>query len=255
MAQVGGVVAVVVASFAPIHFHDPPGHPIEHVAVVGHQHQGPLETAQIALQPLDAIGIEVVGGLIQQQHIRIGHQGGRQGHPLAVSPGEFAHLALAIGDSQPLQHLLALALQIPGIEAIHPALQIAELGQQGAVVGVGGDRLAQPQVLAQQGHLFATAGEHLLQHGVLRIHGGFLVHQHHPGPFRAAALAFTERLYPSQHLEQGRFAGAIGANQPQAIPLTDVQVEAGKQGADAEILARPHQADQAQRPSWRCCSK
>ena len=181
MGQVGGVVAVVLARFAPIHLHDAPGHPIEHVAVVGHQHQGAAEATQIALQPLDPVGIEVVGGLIEQQHIRIGHQGGRQGHPLAIPPRELAHLALAIVDPQPLEHLLALALQIPGLEAIHAPLQIAELGEQGAVVGIGRDGLAQPQVLAQQGHFFAATGEHLLEHRALGIQGGFLVHQHHPG--------------------------------------------------------------------------
>ena len=65
MGEIGGVVAVVAAGQAPIYLHDPAGDPIEHVAVVGHQHQGAGEALQIALQPFHPVGVEVVGGLIQ----------------------------------------------------------------------------------------------------------------------------------------------------------------------------------------------
>ena len=74
--QVIGVVAAVVAGLAAIHLDDPVGHLIEDVAVVGDQHQGAAEALQIALEPLDAVGIEMVGGLVQQQDIRVSHQGG-----------------------------------------------------------------------------------------------------------------------------------------------------------------------------------
>ena len=61
------------------------------------------------------MGIKVVGGFIQQQHFGIGHQGGGQGNPLAIPPGEVTHPPLTIADAQPLQHFLALVLEIPGI--------------------------------------------------------------------------------------------------------------------------------------------
>ena len=62
-----------MAGFTPIHLHDPPGDPIEEIAVVGDKHQGPAKTLQKALQPLHPMGIEVVGGFIQQQHVWVGH--------------------------------------------------------------------------------------------------------------------------------------------------------------------------------------
>ena len=54
---------------------------------MGDQHQGAGEALQVALQPLDAIGIEVVGGFIQQQYIRLSHQSRGQGQALAVATG------------------------------------------------------------------------------------------------------------------------------------------------------------------------
>lgn len=64
---------------------------------------------------------------------------------------------------------------------VHAALQIAQLRQQGVVVGSGRlrQRLAHRCETTQQLHLLATAGEHLLQHRPLRIERGVLVHQHH----------------------------------------------------------------------------
>ena len=94
-------------------------------------------------------------------------------------------------------------LEIPGLQGVHAALQIAELGQEGGIMGSVSHSLAEPQVLAHQRHFFAAAGEHLLEHGALFIQLRFLVHQHHPGSRRTAAGTLTQGLYPCQHLEQG----------------------------------------------------
>ena len=42
---------------------------------MGDQHQSAGIAIQPALQPFHGSGIEMVGGLIQQQHIGAGHQG------------------------------------------------------------------------------------------------------------------------------------------------------------------------------------
>ena len=69
-----GVVAVV----APIRFQPAKGHVpdaggdlVQEVAVVGHHHQaaGPLQ--QRPLQPFQGLQIEVVGGFVQQQQVRL----------------------------------------------------------------------------------------------------------------------------------------------------------------------------------------
>jgi hypothetical protein len=91
----------------------------------------------------------------------------------------------------------------------------------------------------------------LLQHGALRIHLGLLAHQHDSGLGQHPPLAGARGLQPRQYPHQGGFARAVGADQPEPLPLADVQAEPVKQGADAEILADINQADQAQDPV--CC--
>ena len=44
---------------------------IEEVTVVGDGDDGALVLLQVALQPLDAFGIEVVGGLVEEQDVRL----------------------------------------------------------------------------------------------------------------------------------------------------------------------------------------
>ena len=226
VGQVGGVVALVAPGLTPFHRHDPPGHPVEQVAVVGDEHQGAGIAVEVALQPLHPIGIEMVGGFVQQQHIGFGHQGRRQGHPASVATGELRHPPAehrgAGTDAEPLKHLAALLLQPPGVAAVHALVQVAELVQQLRRVRIGGQGLAEPFVVAQQRHPFAAAGEHLLQHGALRVQVGFLVEQHHLQPGGAAPLAALQRFAARQHLQQGALAGPVRADQAQPVPLAHV---------------------------------
>ena len=59
---------------AAIELQDPPGDVVQKVAVVGHSDNGARVLLQIALQPGDGVGVQVVGGLVQQQHFRLGEQ-------------------------------------------------------------------------------------------------------------------------------------------------------------------------------------
>ena len=63
---------------------------------MGDEHQGAAESIQPALQPLDPIGIEMVSGLIQQQHIGLGYQGSGQGDTAAIATGEIPHPLVGI---------------------------------------------------------------------------------------------------------------------------------------------------------------
>ena len=169
VGQIGGVVALVAARLTAFHRHDPSRHPIQQIAIVGDQHQGARVAIQPALQPLHPVGIEMVGGFIEQQHFGLGHQSRRQGHPAPVAAGEFPHRPVHIADAEAIQHLMAFALQIPGLAGIHAMQQGAEAGQQPLVLRGCRQLMAEQAVLAQQGHALATAGEHLLQHCLLWI--------------------------------------------------------------------------------------
>ena len=53
---------------------------VEEAAVVGHHQHGAREARQVPLQPADAIQVEVVRGLVKQQHGGAGQQHPGQHH-------------------------------------------------------------------------------------------------------------------------------------------------------------------------------
>ncbi|MCI1710681.1 MAG: hypothetical protein LKM39_10580 [Chiayiivirga sp.] len=59
---------------AAVEFEDPLGGVVEEVAVVGDGHHGAGEALQELLQPVHRFGVQVVGRLVEQQHVGLGQQ-------------------------------------------------------------------------------------------------------------------------------------------------------------------------------------
>ena len=112
--QIFGVIGLVVVQLAPAQFRDVVHHPLQKVAVMGHHHQPALEPAEPVLQPGSHLRVQMVGGLIQNQHIRRMNQRRRQRHPLPLSAGEGTHLLLIVRQAQLVEHGLGLIfIQLP----------------------------------------------------------------------------------------------------------------------------------------------
>ena len=116
---------------------------------MGHQNDAPLESAQRLLQPSHHLAVQMVGGLVQDQHVGGMDQSRRQSHPLALASGQGADLGLKVGDAQPGQNCLALVLlQGPELRRMvekdllqhrGPVLHLRILGQIGDLhIGVPG---------------------------------------------------------------------------------------------------------------------
>ena len=67
LREPGRVIALVGNAAAAIELEDPAGDVVEKVAVVGDDQDGAGIVAQMAFQPIDGFGIEVVRGLVEQQ--------------------------------------------------------------------------------------------------------------------------------------------------------------------------------------------
>ena len=53
-----------------------------------------LVLLQMGFQPLDTLRVQVVGGFVQQQHVRFLQQQAAKGHAAAFTPGELLDLLL-----------------------------------------------------------------------------------------------------------------------------------------------------------------
>jgi hypothetical protein len=87
-------VARVGAQDAAVELDDARGHAVQEGAVVGDGHHAALEVDQQLLQPLDRVQVQVVGGLVEQQHVGLAHQRLGQRHALAGAAGQRADLRL-----------------------------------------------------------------------------------------------------------------------------------------------------------------
>ena len=85
--EVGGVVALVREEAAAVHLADPLGHVVQEVAVVRDgQHRAGVG-AQELLQPQHRLGVQVVGGLVEQQQVGRLQQQLAQRHATALAAG------------------------------------------------------------------------------------------------------------------------------------------------------------------------
>ena len=73
------------------------GDPIEHVAIMGDDHEPAREVLEFVLQPLDRIDVEMVGRLVEHEQVGIGDQRPGQRDPLLLPARELVH--------RPVDHL------------------------------------------------------------------------------------------------------------------------------------------------------
>ena len=106
--QIFGVIGLIVIELSPGKLSDVVHHPLQKIAVMGDHHKAALEAAEPVLQPGDHSAVEVVGGLIQHQHICRMDQRRGKGHPLALTAGEGSHLAFKVRKTQLCEHGLGL---------------------------------------------------------------------------------------------------------------------------------------------------
>ena len=107
---------------AAVQLKDAGGHHVEEGAVVGDQQQRAAEGHQQLAQPADGVQVQVVGGLIEQQHLGLGHQGLGQRDALAVAAGQGVDHRVGL-QAQALQGLIHPALPGPAVQRFQPGLQ------------------------------------------------------------------------------------------------------------------------------------
>ena len=66
------------------HFEDPVDDLVEEVPVVGNHHDGAFVAGQVLLQPFQGSDVQMVGGLVQHQQVRLFQQQGGQGQAGAL---------------------------------------------------------------------------------------------------------------------------------------------------------------------------
>ena len=92
---------------------------------------------EVALEPLHRLGVEVVGGLVEQQQVGLLEQQLAQRDPAALATGEVVDQRVGRRAAQGVHGLVEPAVEVPGVGVVEVGLQVAHLGEQLVEVGVG----------------------------------------------------------------------------------------------------------------------
>ena len=115
---------------AAVELEDPLRDVVEEVAIVGDRDDGARVFLEIALEPGDRLGIEVIGRLIEQQHVRRRQQQPAQRDAALLAARERADARLPRRQAQRIGGDLELALELPAAGGVDGVLQLRLLREQ-----------------------------------------------------------------------------------------------------------------------------
>ncbi len=98
LPPVGGVASRIGGQPPVLQVHDFLGHAVQEAPVVGHDEVGAARPREVVLQKLDRVEVEVVGGLVQEEHVRVREDRAGQHGPVLLAARE---LRQAAGRSRP----------------------------------------------------------------------------------------------------------------------------------------------------------
>ena len=216
LLQPRAVVALPRDAVAAIELENPLRRVVEKVAIVGNGDHGAGKFLQELLEPVDALGIEVVGRFVQQQHVGLRQQQAAQRHPALLAAGEVGDLRVPRGQAQRIGSDLELMLHVAaagGEDRFVLGLVGGELIEVGVGLGVGGVDLLQ---LFPGFEDLAQPFLHRLPNRLLRVELRFLRQETDAHIGHRDRLALDVLVLTRHDLEQAGLAGAV---QPQHADL------------------------------------
>ena len=211
---------------------------LQEPAVVRDEHDGGVERLQVALQPLERLDVEVVGGLVEQQQVGVAGQraGERGAGQLAAAERLEAAVEVLVAEAEAVQRGVdALA---PGVAAgvLEPRLRAGVGVERGAVGGALGHRvleLGEPRLEVEQ---VLGAGQHVVAQAEVAVARRALVVQRDPHVLGEAQLAAVDRGLAGQHPQQRRLARAVAAGQRHPVAALEPERDAAQQRLARHVL-------------------
>ncbi len=206
-----GVVALVGDEVAAREFHDAVGDAVEEIPVVRHEDAGAGIILEEVLQPLDGVGVEMVGRLVEDEQIGPGKQRAAECDAAFFPAREAARETVGGGGVEVGDERLDAVAHVPAVEVVDVVEEF---------VGAG--------VVGGPGLVFGDEVEHLLRaHEDVVLHGAGVVElevlrQVAGDEFAAADDLPGVRLGdPGDDAQEGGFARAVASDEADAVALVD----------------------------------
>ena len=108
---------------------------------MGDGHDGALVLLEVALEPADGLGVEVVRRLVEQQQVGRAQQQPAERDAAALAAGELGYVGVGRGQTQRVHGGVELRVEVPGVGGVDALLDAREL--VGGLVGVVGGELVE----------------------------------------------------------------------------------------------------------------
>jgi len=189
---------------------------------VGHGDDRAGVALQVVLQPGHRLGIQVVGGLVQQQDVRLLQEQAAQCHAALLATGQGGGFRLGGWAAQGIHGHLQPRVEIPGIRCVqfflHRCLAFAQRGH--LLVGHGlGEPLVDAVELVQKVYSGPGALFDDLPHRLFRVQGRFLLQKADRQPGGQDGLADEVLVHTGQDSQQGTLARAVEAQDSDLCPV------------------------------------
>ena len=201
---------------------------------------------QMLLEPLDALGIEVVGRLVEQQDRRLLEQQAGQRDPPLLAARQRRDRRIARRTAQRVHCDLELVVEAPAVDRVDLLLKLAHLGHQRIEIGVGGriahqhrNRVEPLHHVGDRLHALANIFHHRL--GLVELGLLLQITDRDVGPRPGFPGEFG--IPPGHDLHQGRFAGPVGTDDPDLgvrVKLQRNSVENGLGGTGKGLAQTLH---------------
>src|SRR5271165_6523070 len=109
----GRIIALIRNAAAAIELEYPAGHVVEEVAVVGDDEDRARVGAQMAFEPVDRFGVEMVGRLVEQQQVRLFQQQSAERDAAPLAARKRADVGIVRRAAERVHRLLDLTVEIP----------------------------------------------------------------------------------------------------------------------------------------------
>ena len=96
---------------------------------MGHEHERLFVLEQEILEPKDGSDVEMVCGLVEEQHVRFAHQGPGQKDPAFHARGQKPELGILV-QTGPCDHRFHPLVILPGARCLYPVLGLFEGSEQ-----------------------------------------------------------------------------------------------------------------------------
>ena len=168
--------------------------------------------AQVVLQPGHRFGVQVVGGLVQQQDIRLGQQQPGESHAPAFAAGKHLDWRIRRRAAQGIHGQFQVAVQVPGVDFVECLLQAGLFDNQCVEVCLCFPKFGVDLVeMLQQIHNGLDAFTDYLDDGLLRVELRLLLEQANAVTLAHADLAGVILILAGHDAQKGGLASPVQA--------------------------------------------